>query len=70
MKDALTIILSSFGIALVVILFLGLPTMILWNWLMPELFGLKEINFWQAIGIQILAYLIFPTKSTNSSKSK
>lgn len=68
MKDSVKLILSSFGIALVVILILGLPTMLLWNWIMPEIFGLKEIGFWQAIGIQLLAYLIFPTKSSSNSK--
>lgn len=33
--------------------------MLLWNWLMPELFGLTEINFWQALGILILAKILF-----------
>jgi positive regulator of sigma E activity len=70
MKDTLVIILGSFGIALVVMLFLGLPTMLLWNWLMPEIFGLKEISFFQAIGIQILAYLVFPSKSNPSKSNK
>jgi len=31
----------------------------LWNWLMPYLFSLPEINLWQAIGIFILSKLIF-----------
>jgi hypothetical protein len=30
----------------------------LWNWLMPGLFGLKMITYWQAFGIIILARLI------------
>lgn len=37
----------------------GLLVMVLWNWLMPMLFGLKEINYWQAFGIVILAKLLF-----------
>ncbi len=37
----------------------GLAIMLLWNWLMPELFGLKEITYWQGIGIFILAKFIF-----------
>ncbi len=32
---------------------------ILWNWLMPPLFGLKAITFWQAFGILLLAKLLF-----------
>jgi hypothetical protein len=37
----------------------GLLVMVLWNWLMPMLFGLKEITYWQAFGIVILAKLLF-----------
>lgn len=32
---------------------------LLWNWLMPELFGLVAISYWQALGILVLAKLIF-----------
>jgi hypothetical protein len=31
----------------------------LWNWLMPPIFGLIKITFWQAFGLIILARLIF-----------
>ena len=31
----------------------------LWNWLLPDIFGLKEITYWQAFGIVILAKLLF-----------
>lgn len=34
-------------------------TMSLWNWLMPELFGLKLLNFWQALGLLALTWLFF-----------
>ena len=33
--------------------------MLLWNWLMPELFGLTEVSFWQALGILILSKILF-----------
>lgn len=33
--------------------------MLLWNWLMPVLFGLSVITFWQALGILILSKIIF-----------
>ena len=32
---------------------------LLWNWLMPVIFGLTEITYWQAFGIFILAKLLF-----------
>ncbi|MDR2010877.1 MAG: hypothetical protein LBQ22_10395 [Bacteroidales bacterium] len=33
--------------------------MLLWNWLMPSIFGLITINFWQALGILVLARILF-----------
>lgn len=33
--------------------------MLLWNWLMPELFGLSTINYWKAMGLLVLAKIIF-----------
>ncbi|MBU8893595.1 MAG: hypothetical protein KOO66_12525 [Bacteroidales bacterium] len=37
----------------------GYFVMLLWNWLIPTLFGLTAITFWQAAGIVLLARLIF-----------
>jgi hypothetical protein len=31
----------------------------LWNWLMPSLFGLHLITFWQALGLLILSKILF-----------
>jgi hypothetical protein len=31
----------------------------LWNWLMPLLFGLREVTFWQAVGILALSRILF-----------
>ncbi|MBL4606091.1 MAG: hypothetical protein JKY02_10650 [Flavobacteriaceae bacterium] len=40
------------------ILFFGYIIMYLWNWLMPEIFGLTTITFWQAIGLGLLSKLL------------
>ena len=37
----------------------GFVVMELWNWLMPEIFGLGMINFWQALGLIILSKIFF-----------
>ncbi|MDR1226216.1 MAG: hypothetical protein LBK47_04880 [Prevotellaceae bacterium] len=34
-------------------------TMLLWSWLMPAIFGVSAINFWQALGLLVLARLLF-----------
>jgi hypothetical protein len=31
----------------------------LWNWLLPSLFGWRQITFWQAIGILALCRILF-----------
>lgn len=66
---ALTAIFGALGLVGIVMLVLGFPAMWLWNWLMPEIFGLKTINFWQAIGLQFLFYILLPGAKTSSSKS-
>lgn len=55
-----TFIIGVFGFALL----LALPTMWLWNWLMPQLFGLIEINVFQALGINFLSSILFKPSST------
>lgn len=37
----------------------GYIVMQLWNWLMPELFGLPKVGYWQAFGILLLSKIIF-----------
>ena len=31
----------------------------LWNWLLPPLFGISQITFWQALGILVLSRILF-----------
>src|SRR5262249_11879857 len=31
----------------------------LWNWLMPALFGLRVITFWEAMGLLVLSRVLF-----------
>jgi hypothetical protein len=31
----------------------------LWNWLMPVIFGLHAISFWQALGLLVLSKILF-----------
>jgi high-affinity Fe2+/Pb2+ permease len=37
----------------------GAVLMWLWNALLPELFGLKTITYWQGVGLIVLARLLF-----------
>ena len=37
----------------------GFIIMHLWNWLMPGIFGLHTITYWQGLGLLILAKILF-----------
>jgi hypothetical protein len=52
---SLLIIIIFFG----VVVGLGEAVLQLWNWLMPSLFGLHQITFWQAVGIMCLSWILF-----------
>jgi hypothetical protein len=43
---------------LVAIAGFGAITMLLWNWLMPCIFGLTAISFWQALGLLALGRIL------------
>ena len=45
--------------AVLVALALTFVVMSLWNWLMPGLFGLRVITFWQALGLLVLFKILF-----------
>jgi hypothetical protein len=68
--EALGAVFGALGLVAIVVVIMGFPAMWLWNWLMPSIFGLKEISFWQAIGLQLLAYIILPTPKSSTKSSK
>lgn len=64
-----------FGTLIGVILIIGFvalitafPIMWLWNWLMPTIFGLVTINFWQALGLSLLSGFLFSRTSSTNNK--
>ena len=59
MKNSFETFAAIIGLIAIVIVLLGYPLMLIWNWLVPEIFGLSEITFWQAIGLNILCTILF-----------
>lgn len=61
---------SFAGLILILGLLWAIPTMLLWDWLMPEIFGLTTITIWQAWGLNILAGIFFKKggKTTKNDK--
>ena len=37
----------------------GQVVTLLWNWLLPPLFGFREITFWQGLGLLALCRILF-----------
>jgi hypothetical protein len=50
--------LAIMGIALFILVG-GEVVMRLWNWLLPSLFGWRQIGFWQAVGLLALCRILF-----------
>ena len=53
----------------------GWVVMLLWNWIMPAVFGVATITYWQGFGIFFLAKILFgfggdSHSSTSGSKKK
>ena len=57
-----TAAVAAFGLAL------GVAVMLLWNWLLPALFGFPEITYWQAVGLFVLCHLLFKGPSTDGGR--
>jgi hypothetical protein len=56
-KAALVVLFVILGAGLLFLF--GFIVMLLWNWLMPEIFGLKTLTYWQAWGILALSCILF-----------
>lgn len=74
MKTLATIIGAVIFAAVIVVAFaalLSLPVLLLWNWLMPAIFGLPAITWPQAWGLLVLCGFLFKsTHPTVSGKDK
>jgi hypothetical protein len=52
------IALGGLTLAVVIAFAFGWIVMYLWNYLMPAIFGLPAINFWQAWGLVVLSHIL------------
>ena len=56
-------IIGGIILAVVMAFLFGYFVMLLWNWLMPVIFGLTKITYWQAWGLLLLTHLLFKFNS-------
>ena len=46
---------------------LALPTMLLWDYVMPIIFALPKITLFQALGLNLLCCILFRSRSSSSN---
>jgi hypothetical protein len=63
--EKLLLVLGVIALILIIALLLAFPVMWLWNWLMPVIFGLIKITFWQALGLNLLTGFLFKSSYSN-----
>jgi hypothetical protein len=51
--------LAGIGIVVLTLAAFGAGVMLLWNALAPDIFGLGVLNYWQALGLLLLARILF-----------
>lgn len=57
-------------LAMVAIAFIGgTVVQLLWNWLLPSLFGWRQITFWEALGLLVLCRILFGRVGRGGSRS-
>jgi len=59
MKNTMRFRFAGIGIMLATIAAFSVAVMLLWNTLMPPLFALPVLNYWQAAGLMVLSRLLF-----------
>jgi uncharacterized membrane protein SpoIIM required for sporulation len=47
------------GLLILSAILLAIPTMLLWNWLLPHIFNIPAITLYEAVGINILSGILF-----------
>ncbi|MGD8781373.1 MAG: hypothetical protein PVH88_20710 [Ignavibacteria bacterium] len=63
-------VIGGLALAAIFALIFGYFVMHLWNWLMPEIFKLPTINYWQAVGLALLTRLLFGTLGGHEDSRK
>jgi hypothetical protein len=58
-NNVLEYVLTIIGLLILAVILFGYPILLLWNWLMPTIFNLPYITFWQACGLNLLASILF-----------
>ena len=59
--------LGELAKAILTVLIKAVIIMLAWNYLMPDLFGLKELTFVQALALRLMTYSFISCKKSSKS---
>jgi hypothetical protein len=60
--EKLNTVLAAIAVTMLAVIILAWPVQLLWNLsLVPAIDGVNYITFWQALGINVLASILFKT---------
>ncbi len=62
--NAVSVIFGAIALLFIVAAIMSLPVMLLWDWVMPGIFGLREITWFEAWGLLFLSGLLFKSHTT------
>lgn len=60
-------VVVGLSIIFLIALVFAFPTMWLWNWLMPMLFGVTKIGVLEALGVNLLTGILFRSSGSNKT---
>jgi hypothetical protein len=71
-SDTLTFLLIFLTVLFFMTTILALPVMVLWNYVIPDVTNgsVKEINFFQALSLNILCFILFRSKSYDKASEQ
>ena len=59
MKEQFNLSVSFMVYVLIAFFVTGIGVYALWNWLMPSIFNLREITFYESLGLNFLSKMLF-----------
>ena len=63
------VVLFAFIKAFAITFVVALPVWLIWNWLMPTIFGLAALTYIQTVGILIMLCLVYDLLTYSTKKS-
>ena len=68
-KELVFAVLAIIGFVVCLSFVLAIPVMFLWNFAMPDIFGLPRIDYWHALAITLLTGILLGPRNAQFNKN-